>query len=144
MVIATTVVGILAVLLSPGFPVGNALWQPDPIFQDLTGLTLVVGLASGILTAFTLGFGVAFLAFGWPVVRRLIPDSTGWAAGTYLSFAVLLISPWFHDNLHVHFGVNVDANIIIGFFFHWSLVVFVAILLFVVFRLSAANIRPSP
>lgn len=67
----------------------------------------VPGSALGLLLALTaiecllLGAGVAFLAFGWPYVRRLVGrESRRRAVVLYLSIAWLLVNWYPHLGLH--------------------------------------------
>lgn len=140
--LVTVVVGILAFLLSGGSPLGAAIWSPSLDIAPV-GIQLPLLLFVTMMESLALGFGTAFLAFGWPTVKRLISRSNGWAAGSYASFAWLFVSPWFHDNLHMRFGHELDAVIALNYLFHFGMVPFVAILLYVFFRLSAGKLGAS-
>jgi hypothetical protein len=113
--LVTAVVGIPAFLLGPAlFP--PAAGGPSPTAGQLPFfLFLAVG------DALLLGLGVSFLLFGFPVMRRVSPDSKVRAWTMYLSIGYLMVSWWPHLNLHVHNGSNLQGLLYIDFLFHLPL-----------------------
>lgn len=133
MVVVTAVVGALAVMLSGGSPIGAALWSPSPDIVP-TGIQGPLLTIVTVLESLAFGLGVAILALGWPSIKRRLSGSKGWAAAAFGSFAWLFLSPWIHDNLHIHYGHGLDAVIALNYLFHWGLVPFVGIILVAVLR----------
>src|SRR3989344_6945463 len=54
----------------------------------------------GFVEAVSLGFGVSFLLFGWKHVKRSFQNQKVLARFSFFSAVWLLVSLWFHDNLH--------------------------------------------
>jgi hypothetical protein len=71
--------------------------------------------------ALLLGLGVSFLLFGFPVMRKVSPDSKLRAWTMYLSIGYLMVSWWPHLNLHAHNGLNLQGLLYIDYFFHLPL-----------------------
>jgi hypothetical protein len=64
--------------------------------------------------------GVAFLIFGYPLVKS-VRMSTGWNVATFVSIGWLLIN-WFpHDSLHAHNGQELNGLLAIEYGFHVTL-----------------------
>jgi hypothetical protein len=70
--ITTLIVAVPALLLGP------LIWPPHPAnpVSSTAQLPLLIGLA--VLEALTFGLGVAFIAYGLPLVRRLSGNSPAW------------------------------------------------------------------
>lgn len=128
-------VGLVAFLFSGGSPLGAALWSPSPNIAP-TGVQGPLLLLLTVLESLSFGFGVALLAFGWPALRRTLGGADGWGRAAFGSLVWLFLSPWIHDDLHVHYGHGLDAIIALNYLFHWGLVPLVAVIL-------AALLRPS-
>ena len=113
--IVTAVVGVPAFLLGPAlFP--PAAGGPAPTAGQLPYfLFLAVG------DALLLGLGISFLLFGFPVMRKVSPDSKLRAWTMYLSIGYLMVSWWPHLNLHAHNGLNLQGLLYIDYFFHLPL-----------------------
>jgi hypothetical protein len=76
----------------------------------------------GIVEALVLGLGVAFLAFGWPLVSRLA-TSRRMAWASFLSIGWLLVSWWPHDGLHRSNGMDIGRLLLIEYGFHMTLMI---------------------
>ena len=68
-----------------------------------------------------LGFGVAFLIFGLPVLRKVSPDSRPRAWAMYLSIGYLMVSWWPHLGMHAHNGLDLQGLLYIDYIFHLPL-----------------------
>jgi hypothetical protein len=71
--------------------------------------------------ALLLGLGVSFLLFGFPVIRKVSPDSRARAWAMYLSIGYLMISRWPHLNMHASNGIDFQGLLYIDLFFHLPL-----------------------
>ena len=128
---------LVAFLLSPTSPVGANLWTPSPDVTP-TGAQLALFVAVTIIEAIAFGLGIAFLAFGWPAIRRIFAASAGWTRAVYGSLGWLLVSPWIHDSIHIVTGHGLDAIIVLNYVFHFGVAPVVAVLLLALFRVSRA------
>lgn len=114
---------LAAVTLGVGLPaiaLSQIIWPNPPGIelppQPLFGLYIALSVVEGLL----FGLGVAFLAFGLPLVRRArISPRLTWA--TYLSIAWLLVNWWPHDNFHRANGYDIAGLIRIEYGFHATL-----------------------
>ena len=113
--IITAVVGI------PAFFLGPALFPPADIGIEPTAGQLPFFLFLAVGDALLLGLGVSFLLFGFPIMRRVSPDSKVRAWTMYLSIGYLMVSWWPHLNLHAHNGMNLQGLLYIDYFFHLPL-----------------------
>jgi hypothetical protein len=68
-----------------------------------------------------LGLGVSFLLFGFPVIRKVSPDSRVRAWAMYLSIGYLMVSWWPHLNMHASNGIDFQGLLYIDLFFHLPL-----------------------
>jgi hypothetical protein len=68
-----------------------------------------------------LGLGVAFLLFGFPVMRKVSPDSRVRAWAMYLSIGYLMVSWWPHLGMHASNGINLQGLLYIDLFFQLPL-----------------------
>jgi hypothetical protein len=113
--IVTAVVGIPALLLGP------ALFPPAEGGPVPTAGQLPYFLFLAVGDALLLGLGVSFLLFGFPVMRKVSPDSKLRAWTMYLSIGYLMVSWWPHLNLHAHNGLDLQGLLYIDYFFHLPL-----------------------
>src|SRR5918997_774464 len=113
--IVTAVVGI------PAFVLGPTLFPPADLGVEPTAAQIphFIFLAAG--DALLLGLGVSFLLFGFPVMRRVSPDSKLRAWAMYLSIGYLMVSWWPHLNLHAHNGMDLGGLLLIDYFFNLPL-----------------------
>lgn len=112
---------ITALVAVPAFMLGPVLFPPADIGVEPTAAQLphFIFLAAG--DALLLGLGVSFLLFGFPVMRRVSPDSKLRAWAMYLSIGYLMVSWWPHLNLHAHNGMDLGGLLLIDYFFHLPL-----------------------
>src|SRR5215212_2777966 len=113
--VVTLIVAVPAMLLRPViFPAADVGVEPTagqmPYF-------LFLALTDAVL----LGLGISFLLFGFPVMRKVSPDSKIRAWTMYLSIGYLMVSWWPHLNLHTHNGMNLQGLLYIDYFFHLPL-----------------------
>jgi hypothetical protein len=113
------------------FPLTFLLWPP--LVPPLAPGT-AQALGYGLLTAecLALGGGVAFLAYGYPAVKRL-PVSPRLASASYLGIGFYLVNWWPHDHLHVMtFTLDLSGfiwmSIAIDYVFHVGMMLFGAVL----------------
>jgi len=115
--IVTLAVGI------PAFFLGPVFWPPElhPVGLQMLGFAVLSGIESLLF-----GFGIAFLAFGYPLLCRtsgrkhLLP--------VFLSVSWLLVSWWPHDSIHAHNGMNLNGLLAIDYGFHLTLILAALIL----------------
>lgn len=108
----------------PAFLLGPVIWPPST--GDLptpSGAQLPLFILLFVIEALLFGLGVAFLAFGLPLVRKAAArvDMNPWPV--YLAIAWQLVSWWPHDNLHLSTPLD-DLNglILIEYGFHVTLI----------------------
>ncbi len=105
----------------PAAALGPMIWPPADTGVAPTAVQLPLFIALGVGDALFLGFGVAFLIFGLPVIRRVSPDSRLRAWGMYLSIGYLLVSWWPHLNMHASNGGDLGGLLAIDYTFHLPL-----------------------
>jgi hypothetical protein len=113
--LVTAVVGV------PAFVSGPILFPPADIGVEPTAGQLPYFLFLAVGDALLLGLGISFLLFGFPVMRKVSPDSKLRAWTMYLSIGYLMVSWWPHLNLHTHNGMNLQGLLYIDYFFHLPL-----------------------
>jgi hypothetical protein len=113
------------------FAVTFVIWPP---LVPRWGPTSAQALGYGLLAAecVAIGGGVAFLAFGYPTVKRL-SVSPRLAFGSYLGIGYFLVNWWPHDHLHaialsLDFSSLIWMSIAIEYAFHVGMMVFGGIL----------------
>jgi hypothetical protein len=116
--IIATVIGVVSiptsiVLFQPNLPGGsNALAPALPFFL---GLKVFEGLA--------LGTGIAFLIFGYQLLKRARRSRT-LTLLAYFAIAWYLVNWWPHDNLHAAIGIyNLWGLLAIEYAFHFTMMV---------------------
>lgn len=108
-------VAIIAFLVSP------VLFPPPP-GPAPTNIELALLLVLRAFDSLLLGIGVAFAVFGWPLVRRVAPDSRARAAAMFLAVAWITISWYPHIGLHGSaFGATLGGTLVIDYLFHLPL-----------------------
>ena len=127
--VVTLVLAIIAFLASPNGPLGG-FWRPSADFPQPTDAQLPLFILLNVTEALSFGFGIAFLIFGYPLIRAFLPVSKGLTLAAHLSIAWLLFSWWPHDSLHVANGINMSGLLIIEYVFHVTLMVAGAILVY--------------
>jgi len=115
--IVTLIFGIPALLLGPViWPVSPDLPAPDPA-------QIPYFILLSVFDSLFFGLGIAFVLFGWSLVRRMANGSRllGWAL--YFSISFLLVSWWPHINLHNATGFDLQGLLYIDYSFHIPLMV---------------------
>jgi hypothetical protein len=113
---------IVTVLVAvPAFLLGPVLFPPAEGGPAPTAGQLPFFLFLAVGDALLLGLGVSFLLFGFPVMRKVSPDSKLRAWVMYLSIGYLMVSWWPHLNLHSHNGMDLQGLLYIDFGFHLPL-----------------------
>ena len=98
--IITLPVAVAAFLLGP------VLFPPADVGAVPTSTQLPFFVFLGVTDAVLLGLGVSFLVFGYPLLKRVSPDSRVRAWAMYLSIGYLMVSWWPHLNMHASNGVD--------------------------------------
>ena len=121
-VFVTLGLGIVFFLASPLGPLGG-FWRPYPLPPALTPTQIQVSLfvLLHLIEALVSAFGVAFLIFGYPLVRAVAPASGTLTRLAHLAIAWVLINWWPHDSLHVSNGINPTGLLRIDYGFHVTL-----------------------
>jgi hypothetical protein len=116
------VLAVIAFLLSPNAPFGG-FWAPAATMPKPTAGQLPFFILLNIAEVVTFGLGVAFLVFGYPMVRAIAPASLGLTRAVHLSIAWLLLSWWSHDSLHIYNGLHLGGLLVIEYLFHVTLMI---------------------
>jgi hypothetical protein len=108
----------------PAFALTPTLFPPSPhMAPTATQVPFFIVLAA--INALALGLGVAFLAFGLPTMRRVVPSASsgpGRAVAAYLAIAWLLMSWYAHGGLHASYGMDAGPLLWIEYGFHLPLI----------------------
>lgn len=130
---------VLAVLAGPNGPVGG-FWRPQTLDPAPSGAVLAGLMGSGLVEAFGFGAALAILALSRPLFARLA-DSPGKATTAWLAAAWLLGSWWPHSALHMHFGLDASALVVLELVFHAGSIVALALLLSTLLLPAAKVVR---
>lgn len=136
----TLVLAVVGFMLNPNSPSGAAVWgAPAEADADPTGPQIGLLMFIVVVESLAFGLGVAFLAFGYPLVKRA-GVSTGVALPAFLAIAWSLVSWVPHTAMHM---TNAPGNygrlILIEYLFHLTLVV--GALLVARYFLAATSVR---
>jgi hypothetical protein len=114
------VAAVIVVASAAAFASSMVLWPAPPFFTPPSSLMpFFVGL--GIAESLAFGAGVAFLIFGWPLVRATgVGSYAAW--GGYLGIAWSLVNWWAHDGFHRVTGLNFEGLLRIEYGFHVTLI----------------------
>jgi hypothetical protein len=126
----TIVVGLAAFLTGPKiWPMAQGIPAPPP--------NLLPGyIAVSAVEALAFGFAVAFATFGWSAIRAL-PLGARWLNQLlFVTLVWLMGNWWFHDNLHMHVGFDMDRLIYVELFFHMSILLCAVILALSLMRVT--------
>ncbi len=126
-VLITLLVGI------PAFFLGHLLWSPSPMMTP-SATQLPFFMLLSVIEALVFGLGIAFIIFGWPFVSTNIKNNRQ-AFLVFLAVSWMLVSWWFHDNLHAHNGADLQGLLYIEYAFHLTLILASLILASTTFRL---------
>jgi hypothetical protein len=107
----------------PAFALGPVLFAPSADFPAPVGMQLPLLMGVAAAEALAMGLAVAFLLFGWPLVRQVVGPSRSRTIAAYLATAWLAGNWWLHDNLHISNGANINGLIAIDYLFHTTLIV---------------------
>ena len=118
---------VLAVAL-PAMVLGPIIWPPADAGVEPTGMQVVLFVILAVGDALFLGLGMAFLIFGYPVLRRVSPESRVRAWAMFVSVGYLLVSWWPHLNMHAANGLDLGGLLVIDYVFHLPLQIAGAVL----------------
>lgn len=122
-VLITVIVAIPAFLLEPNSPLGG-FWAPAPGTPEATGVQVPLFILLGLAEAIVLGFGVAFVFFGYGWLESIAKPnqvSVTLLRATYVSIAWILLNWWSHDSLHIHVGSDLNGLLAIEYGYHLTL-----------------------
>ncbi|OGN89418.1 MAG: hypothetical protein A2Y88_04595 [Chloroflexi bacterium RBG_13_48_10] len=122
--VVTLLVAFAALLATPLGPLG-VFWRPsaDIPVANATTIQLLLFLVLNITESLAFGLGIAFLIFGYPLVRAISPASFGLTRATHIAITWLLSNWWIHDGLHTHIGMSLDGLLGIEYGFHVTLMI---------------------
>jgi hypothetical protein len=131
-------IALVAYLVAP------SLFPPPPGPPPTTAQVPLLLLLRA-LDSLLLGIGVAFVVFGWPLVRRITPDSRRRAVVMFAAVAWVTISWYPHIGLHGSaFGATLSGVLVIDYIFHIPLYLVGLALVWGVFGyLRNASKRPT-
>jgi hypothetical protein len=120
---------VTVALAVPTIPLGQILWRmppdagagPAPI---LLPFFILLAAAEGL----SFGFGAAFLALGWPLVRRATRQAGVATVPVYLGIAWSLMQWWPHSNSHRVIGDDYVKLLLVDYGFHVTLMIATAII----------------
>ena len=114
---------IITILIgAPALPLGRIIWTPSPDANP-TAAQKPFFIFLSVVEALLLGLGVAFIIFGWKLVKNSSQQKRALTLWAYVSLAWLLVSWWPHDNLHIHNAMNMQGLLYIEYGFHMTLVI---------------------
>jgi hypothetical protein len=111
------------VIAVPAFLLAPILFPPPP-GPGPSSAQMPFFLLLTVFDSLLLGIGVAFVVFGWPLVRRVAPGSRAIAMAMFIGVAWLTISWYPHIGLHTSaFGSTFGGLLFIDYLFHVPLYV---------------------
>ena len=114
------VTAVVIVATAAAFASSVVLWPPPPFFTPPPSL-LPFFMGLGIVESVAFGLGVAFLIFGWRLVRQTgVGPFAAW--GGYMGIAWSLVNWWAHDGFHRVTGLNFGGLVRIEYGFHVTLI----------------------
>ena len=116
MLLITLVVGI------PAFILGPVIWPPSPDLMP-TPQQLPYFMFISAIEALLFGFGIAFIFYAWPFVKKASGAAKGRTVAMFIALSWLLLSWWPHDNFHIHNGMDMQGLLYIEYGFHLTLVI---------------------
>jgi len=144
--VTTRIKVLLITLLFGGaaFALGPIIWPPNLHNPVPNAAQLPFFIVLAVLEALTFGLGVAFVAFGLPLVRRLGRGSPPFTWTMFVGIAWLMLSWWPHDKMHLHNGLELSGLIVIEYAFHASLMITGVVLAYIFVRsLQAPHVERS-
>jgi len=127
--IITAPVAVVAFLLSP------ILFPPADTGVAPTSAQIPFFIFLGVGDALLLGLGISFLIFGYPLLRKVSPDSKARAWAMYLSIGYLMVSWYPHLGMHASNGLDMGGLLMIDLIFHLPLEVAGAVLAYCAYSL---------
>jgi hypothetical protein len=120
----TAKAAVLALVIAvPAFLIAPMLFPPAP-GPGPSSTQMPFFLLLTVFDSLLLGIGVAFVVFGWPLVRRVAPGSRAIATAMFIGVAWLTISWYPHIGLHMSaFGSTFGGLLVIDYLFHVPLYV---------------------
>ena len=118
---STKVALVTAAVGVPAFFLGPVLFPPAEVGVEPTAGQLPFFIFLAVGDALLLGLGVSFLLFGFPVMRKVSPDSKTRAWAMYLSIGYLMVSWWPHLGMHASNGLDMGGLLMIDLLFHLPL-----------------------
>ncbi len=105
----------------PAFILGPILWTQSPDIKP-TSAQLPFFIFLSVIESAIFGLGIAFIFFGWPLVKK-ISKSRNLSIAAFVSLSWLLVSWWPHDNFHIHNGMNAQGLLYIDYTFHVTIII---------------------
>jgi hypothetical protein len=136
---------VMLLVAVPAFLVAPALFPP-PTGPGPSAGQLPFFMLLRAFDALLLGAGVAFVLFGWPMVRRVSPDSRVRAVALFAAVAWVTISWYPHIGLHGSVvGSTFGGLLAIDYLFHVPLyIVSVTLIWALIGYLKAQSDRAAP
>lgn len=107
----------------PAFFLGPNVWPISQDFPSPTPEQVPYFIFLSVFDSLFFGLGIAFVLFGWPMIRIMAKGSKLLGLALYLSIAFLLVSWWPHINLHNTTGFNLQGLLYIDYGFHIPLMI---------------------
>ncbi len=118
MSIRTKAILVTVAVAIPAFLLVRVLFPPPPgpgPSSDQVPFFVVLSVLDSLL----LGAGIAFIAFGWPAVRRVAPPSRVGAFMIFATLAWMMVSWYPHVGLHSSaLGSSFFGILVIDYVFH--------------------------
>ena len=112
----------LGFMLNPSAPIGQAVWGPQPEGPAPEGAVLGALVLYSVLEAIAFGLGAAFIAFGWPLVKKAAASTAG-ASAAFAAIAWMLVSWVPHSAMHMTNAHDDFARLaLIEYVFHVTLI----------------------
>jgi hypothetical protein len=118
---------VTLILGALSFSLDQLIWPVQPGAAQPPSNLLPLFILLSAVESLAFGLGVAFLAFGRPMLSRM-GRSSGLTAAAYLSVAWLLVNWWPHDNLHRVIGFDWSRLVLVEYGFHLPLLIAGAVL----------------
>lgn len=136
MLVLTVAIGAAAFISGPRiWPMGRDVPMPPANL-------LPAYIAFAAVEALAFGFAAAFALLGWPTIRDLRLGAGSLNKLLFVTLIWFMGNWWFHDNLHMHIGLDMRRLVYIEYGFHGSMLACAVILvLSIVRRASHAEVR---
>lgn len=122
MLVLTVVIGAAA------FITGRKIWPMGHDVPMPPANLLSTYIAFAAVEALAFGFAAAFALLGWPVIRDLPLGPRWFNKLLFVTLVWFMGNWWFHDNLHMHIGLDMHRLIYIEYGFHGSMLACAVIL----------------